>query len=177
MAPRTSIGPEPRINASSRLERHPRPRGARVLGLDGREGIGIGAVVAIMIHSISRARTPSSALPKSTTFTRGSPRAMRPQPYPAGEDALRLAESLDGVDLLLTDVVMPGMDGPELASRLRATWRDLPVLFVTGYSADRLQRSGAVGPRDRVLEKPYQHADLARMIRQMLETRTRSSAA
>ena len=89
-----------------------------------------------------------------------------------GEDALRIAESLDGTDLLLTDVVMPGIDGPELACRLRDRWPDLPVLFVTGYSADRLARTGAIGPHDRILEKPYQPAELARTIRHMLESRT-----
>jgi signal transduction histidine kinase len=94
-----------------------------------------------------------------------------------GEDALRIAATLDGVDLLLSDVVMPGIDGPELACRLREKWSDLPVLFVTGYSADRLSRSGAVGPHDRVLEKPYQKAELARTIRQMLEARSRIAAA
>ena len=88
-----------------------------------------------------------------------------------GEDALRIAEALDGVDLLLSDVVMPGIDGPTLAVRLREKWQDLPVLFVTGYSADRLARSDAVGPHDRVLEKPYQVDELARTIRQMLEAR------
>jgi signal transduction histidine kinase/ActR/RegA family two-component response regulator len=86
-----------------------------------------------------------------------------------GEDALRIAESLDGIDLLLSDVVMPGIDGAELACRLRARWSDLPVLFVTGYSADRLARTGAVGPHDRVLEKPYQLEELTRTIRSMLE--------
>jgi two-component system cell cycle sensor histidine kinase/response regulator CckA len=86
-----------------------------------------------------------------------------------GEDALRIAGERDGIDLLLTDVVMPGIDGPELACRLREKWRELPVLFVTGYSADRLERTGAVGPRDRVLEKPYQLAELTRTIQQMLD--------
>ena len=94
-----------------------------------------------------------------------------------GEDALKLAGTLDGIDLLLTDVVMPGIDGPELACRLREKWSDLPVLFVTGYSADRLARTGAVRPHDRVLEKPYQVADLARAIRQMLEARVSRDAA
>jgi signal transduction histidine kinase/CheY-like chemotaxis protein len=93
-----------------------------------------------------------------------------------GEDALRIADALDGVDLLLSDVVMPGIDGPELACRLRARWRDLPVLFVTGYSADRLARSDAVGQHDRVLEKPYQLEDLARTIRHMLEARAARAA-
>jgi CheY-like chemotaxis protein len=94
-----------------------------------------------------------------------------------GEDALRIAESLDGIDLLLSDVVMPGIDGPELACRLRTKWRDLPVMFVTGYSADRLARSDAVGPHDRVLEKPYQLEELARTIRQMLEASASRRAA
>jgi two-component system, cell cycle sensor histidine kinase and response regulator CckA len=88
-----------------------------------------------------------------------------------GEDALRSAGRLDGIDLLLTDVVMPGIDGPTLACQLRERWPALPVLFVTGYSADRLERTGAVGPEDRVLEKPYQLADLTGTIRQMLEAR------
>ncbi|HEY0991105.1 MAG TPA: ATP-binding protein, partial [Kofleriaceae bacterium] len=94
-----------------------------------------------------------------------------------GEDALRIADTLDGIDLLLSDVVMPGIDGPEMACRLRAKWLDLPVLFVTGYSADRLARSDAVGPHDRVLEKPYQFDELARTIRQMLEARVQRAAA
>jgi two-component system, cell cycle sensor histidine kinase and response regulator CckA len=88
-----------------------------------------------------------------------------------GEDALKIVASLDGVDLLLTNVVMPGIDGPELACQLRERWSGLPVLFVTGYSADRLARTGVVGPTDRVLEKPYQLAELTRTIRQMLEAR------
>jgi signal transduction histidine kinase/CheY-like chemotaxis protein len=94
-----------------------------------------------------------------------------------GEDALRIAASLDGVDLLLSDVVMPGIDGPELACRLREKWGDLPVLFVTGYSADRLTRSGAVRPHDRVLEKPYQLDELTRTIRHMLESRSSRAGA
>jgi two-component system cell cycle sensor histidine kinase/response regulator CckA len=94
----------------------------------------------------------------------------------AGEDALRITASLDGIDLLMSDVVMPGIDGPELACRLRAKWSDLPVLFVTGYSADRLARSGAVGAHDRVLEKPYSLQELARTIRQMIEARASRAA-
>jgi CheY-like chemotaxis protein len=88
-----------------------------------------------------------------------------------GENALRVTEALGPIDLLLTDVVMPGLDGPGLACRLRARWPGLPVLFVTGYSADRLTHSDALGPNDRVLEKPYQLDDLAQAIREMLAAR------
>jgi signal transduction histidine kinase/CheY-like chemotaxis protein len=92
-----------------------------------------------------------------------------------GEDALRIAESLNEIDLLLSDVVMPGIDGPELASRLRARWPDLRVLFLTGYSSNRLARSDAVGPGDRVLQKPYQVGELARAMRGMLSPRESTS--
>jgi len=94
-----------------------------------------------------------------------------------GEDALRLAASLDSIDLLVSDVVMPGIDGPQLACDLRARWHDLPVLFVTGYSADRLARSDALGPHDRVLEKPYRLEELTRTIRTMVDARLARSAA
>jgi signal transduction histidine kinase/ActR/RegA family two-component response regulator len=94
-----------------------------------------------------------------------------------GEDALRITDQRDDIDLLLSDVVMPGVDGPELAFRLREKWPDLPVLFVTGYSADRLARTGAVGPHDRVLEKPYQLDELVRTLRDMLVARGRRAAA
>jgi two-component system cell cycle sensor histidine kinase/response regulator CckA len=94
-----------------------------------------------------------------------------------GEEALRIAASQRRIDLLVSDVVMPGIDGPELASQLRARWSDLPVLFVTGYSADRLARTGAVGPHDRVLEKPYQLDELARTIRSMISARTSRAAS
>jgi signal transduction histidine kinase/ActR/RegA family two-component response regulator len=94
-----------------------------------------------------------------------------------GESALHAIASRDRIDLLLSDVVMPGIDGPELACRLRERWRDLPVLFVTGYSADRLARTGAVGPRDRVLEKPYQLAQLTHTIGEMLAERVARAAA
>jgi DNA-binding response OmpR family regulator len=50
------------------------------------------------------------------------------------------------------------------------------VLFVTGYSADRLARSDAVGPHDRVLEKPYHVEELARTIRAMLTARAARAA-
>ena len=55
-----------------------------------------------------------------------------------GEHALRIAETLDGIDLLLSDVVMPGIDGPELACRLREKWQR-----PAGPVRDRLQRRSA----------------------------------
>jgi hypothetical protein len=51
------------------------------------------------------------------------------------------------------------------------------VLFVTGYSADRLARTDALGAHDRVLEKPYQLDELARTIRSMISARTSRAAS
>jgi len=85
-----------------------------------------------------------------------------------GADALRIAADLGGIDLLLSDVIMPGIDGPEVAARLRARWPTLRVLFVSGYSDDRLERAGALGPRDRLLPKPYTAKDLATAVREVI---------
>lgn len=64
-----------------------------------------------------------------------------------------------GVDLLLTDIVMPGMDGIELAQRARALLPDLRVMFITGFAAVALTRADA--PADaRVLSKPFHLRDL-----------------
>src|SRR5690242_16548330 len=54
-----------------------------------------------------------------------------------GEDALAVIQHLSGrIDLVLTDVMMPVLDGPTLARRLSREWPGLPVLFVTGYPAE-----------------------------------------
>jgi signal transduction histidine kinase/CheY-like chemotaxis protein len=84
------------------------------------------------------------------------------------DDALAIAQSVEGLDVLVTDVVMPIMDGPELARRIRAKRPSLPVLFLTGYSRDKLTQGGAVGPHDRVLQKPYQVPELASALEQIL---------
>jgi len=60
----------------------------------------------------------------------------------AVEDGLRALETLDqngidGFDLLITDIVMPGLDGIELALRVARDFPDLPILLMTGYSAER----------------------------------------
>ena len=86
-----------------------------------------------------------------------------------GSDALRIAEGLSSIDLLLSDVVMPGLDGPEVAATLRARWPTLRVLFVSGYSDDRLADAGALGPRDRLLAKPYTANELVRAVREVVD--------
>ena len=74
------------------------------------------------------------------------------------EAAEVLVHAAGRVDLLVTDVVMPGADGPALAGRLRAEWPGLPVLFVTGHS-DRRQLVD-----EAVLAKPFTSAELGRRV-------------
>jgi len=82
----------------------------------------------------------------------------------SGEQALRLAET-EPFDAVFTDVVMPGMSGLELASRLAALKPDLPIILTTGYS-DEIAKSGAGGRP--VLLKPYRPETLAAAIDQVL---------
>ncbi len=86
----------------------------------------------------------------------------------SGRDALALAERHDGpLDLLVTDVNMPGMGGPELASRLLALRPETPVLFVSGRQ-DEL----SLGDADaQFLQKPFSTKDLGRAVRSALEVR------
>jgi PAS domain S-box-containing protein len=70
------------------------------------------------------------------------------------EEALTLAEEhASALELLITDVVMPKMHGPELARRIRATCPTLPVLFISGWAGDSLRSAGI--DRESVLEKPF----------------------
>ena len=84
--------------------------------------------------------------------------------------ALALVERHDGpIDLLFTDVVMPGMSGGELAERLRATRPDLPTLFTSGYTEDEVVRRGVSAGEAAFMEKPFTPDELLRQIRQVLD--------
>ncbi len=88
-----------------------------------------------------------------------------------GDEALRLAESHAGViDLLLTDVVMPGMGGSQLAEAMRALRPDIKQLLVSGYSGDALHRHGGVGAGMNLLAKPFTAASLATRVREVLDS-------
>jgi two-component system cell cycle response regulator CpdR len=71
-----------------------------------------------------------------------------------GEAALALAREKD-YDLLLADVVMPGMDGIELAGRVTARQPGIRVMFITGFAAVVLQDQRLAPQRPRVLSKPF----------------------
>jgi two-component system, cell cycle sensor histidine kinase and response regulator CckA len=82
-----------------------------------------------------------------------------------GRAALAAASGRDHVDLLLTDIVMPGASGPELAARLRARHPTLEVVFMTGHADHALLELTAGDP---VLQKPFTSSALARKLREVL---------
>ena len=90
-----------------------------------------------------------------------------------GEEALARVRH-ESFDLLITDVLMPGMNGVELARRIRTLDADLPILFSSGY-AD-VQMFGEELSDETVLKKPFQIADAARRIEAALDTNVSSDA-
>ena len=85
-----------------------------------------------------------------------------------GDAALEVAGRHEGpIHLLLTDVIMPGMNGRQLADRLTAVRPDMKVLFASGYTADALVQYGVEGGV-RYLQKPFTPDALARKVREIL---------
>jgi len=85
-------------------------------------------------------------------------------------EALELVTSLDGeIDLLVTDIVMPGLSGLDLAQRLRRRIPDLRVLFMSGYSDSPLLRAGLAREGAAFLQKPFSADALERRVRDLLD--------
>jgi two-component system cell cycle sensor histidine kinase/response regulator CckA len=85
------------------------------------------------------------------------------------EAALALAERHRGaVHLLLTDVVMPGLSGPEVAAQLLAVRPEARVLYMSGYAGDLVGRRGVLPAGAALLVKPFTEASLLRMVREVL---------
>ena len=87
-----------------------------------------------------------------------------------GEAALELIERSGRPDMLISDVVMPGMDGPTMVRQVRERWPDLPILFMSGYAEEQLRKSIDL---DNVafLPKPFSVQQLAEAARAVLVTR------
>jgi len=84
-----------------------------------------------------------------------------------GEEAVRLIDRLgDEIDLLLSDVVMPGMSGPDLLDRARRTRPELRAIFMSGYTALTIGRPIQAGVT--LLEKPFSGARLGEVVREAL---------
>jgi two-component system, NtrC family, sensor kinase len=87
----------------------------------------------------------------------------------SGEDALRLMTEYKGIGLLLTDVVMPGMNGRKLADEARRRRPDLKVLYMTGYSRNAIVHQGRLDPDVDLIQKPLSRDQLSTMVRRVLD--------
>jgi nitrogen-specific signal transduction histidine kinase/CheY-like chemotaxis protein len=89
----------------------------------------------------------------------------------ASEEALRIFRTYgEGIQLVLTDIVMPGMSGLELTSRLRAVRPDLRIVCMSGYAEDVLMNSGSFQAGTPFLRKPLRPDDLAAGVREALDS-------
>jgi PAS domain S-box-containing protein len=87
------------------------------------------------------------------------------------DQAVRLAEQHEGkIDMLLTDVVMPEMNGKDLSERIRAIKPDIRCVYMSGYTADVISRQGVLEEGINFLSKPFTRRDLAAKVREALRS-------
>jgi CheY-like chemotaxis protein len=89
-----------------------------------------------------------------------------------GPSALRLIDSHPEIELLFTDVGLPGINGRDLVEQARQRRPDLKVLFTTGYARDAIVHQGRLDPGIELLAKPFTRAQLAERVRQALDMRS-----
>jgi len=81
-------------------------------------------------------------------------------------DAIDIVNSFKSdIDLLITDVIMPGMNGRDLANELQSRFKNLKCLFISGYTADVIAHHGVLDDGMQFLQKPFSMEALAEKIR------------
>jgi signal transduction histidine kinase len=99
-------------------------------------------------------------------------------PCASADEALRrLAEYQNRIELLVTDVVMPRMNGKELASRVASLQPGVAVLFSSGYGEDIIAKQGVLDAGLYFIGKPYRPGELAAKVRSVLDARVQATAA
>jgi len=94
-----------------------------------------------------------------------------------GEDAVNLAKRHRGdIQLLLTDMIMPRMNGRDAAQLIRSLRPAIKVIYMTGYADDKILRPGTLSKDEALLEKPVVPDELALRIREMIESPEQGSA-
>jgi CheY-like chemotaxis protein len=138
-----------------------RPKGERPVEMDGTAAAG---KTVLLVEDYGRLRE----LARKVLSRQG----YRVLPAASGREALDLVRRAGGrIDVIVTDVVMPGMSGPELARALHDITPDAVVVYMSGFTGDVLNQRG-VDPAEAVfLEKPFTPTSLSRIVRDALTTR------
>jgi two-component system cell cycle sensor histidine kinase/response regulator CckA len=90
-----------------------------------------------------------------------------------GAEALEVMENAaQPVDLVVTDVVMPGMDGRELGRRLTQRWPTVPILYISAYDVNDIFRRGSPRTSAPFLQKPFPAEGLITQVQQLLSSRS-----
>jgi CheY-like chemotaxis protein len=89
-----------------------------------------------------------------------------------GDEAQRIVQAYAGVpiDLLVTDVVLPGMGGKALADQMTGAYPGIKVLFISGYATDAITQHGRLDPGTHFLSKPFTRTAFARKVREVLDS-------
>ena len=87
----------------------------------------------------------------------------------SGERAIEIASQEPGIGVLVTDVVMPGMGGADLAARVAALRPSVRTLFISGYTQQALESRGTLRPEAHLLRKPFDEPALLHAVRSVLE--------
>lgn len=88
----------------------------------------------------------------------------------SGQRALELLEDLEGlIDLMVTDVIMPGMTGAALVNQVKSRWPEIRVLFTSGYTDDTLGEQGVLSREQNFIPKPFENESLRQAVRKTLD--------
>lgn len=159
---------------------------------------GAGATFDVLLPAVESAAQPTSEVVATISDAGGSEtvllvededavrrvaeRFLRRQGYnvlvaSGGAEALEIASTSHPLDLLFTDVMMPGMNGFELAERLRHLQPGIKVMFVSGYTGDYLEtQTGELPAGTHFVYKPYEPRRTAHLIREILDGRSMDAA-
>jgi PAS domain S-box-containing protein len=129
----------PIIAAADRIERRAQPRGEQ-------EVVGSGATILVVDDEAAVRAIAARIL---------SRHGFRVVQATEGAAALQMIEQHGPPQLVLTDLMMPGIGGAELARRVKERWPALPILFMSGYSIEELHRQGAIGADGDLIQKPF----------------------
>ena len=87
-----------------------------------------------------------------------------------GMDALTIVdEHKESIELILTDVMMPGMTGPQFVDVARKSLPDIPVIYTSGYTDNKLEEMHQLAAKEAFIGKPIDPAELNKIIRKLLD--------